>query len=248
MLYNLCMDFLHNITEYYDELYPVSEDQKKFFSELIGDLMPAKYLRIGCGTGAFEHGLSKIGHDVTGLETSKELLEVATRRRRMPNMAIRFFQMSTIEMTRFLGKGFYNIISCLSDRLVFIHDKTLMRKFFYDCKTLLAPGGHVVLQLNNYKVFNTKPMAMLPVHESIRVKLYTQVWRGDDDKCQLQQDLEHCGSRVVPVLKNVDIYPVTVDEIQEFAKEAGFTDIELFSSFAREPFTDTSEQIVCLMS
>ena len=99
--------------------------------------------------GALAPVLAKEGHDVTGIETSREMLEIANRRRRMPNTAIRFFQMSTIEMTRFLGKGFYNVISCLSDRIIFIHDKTLMRKFFYDCKLLLSEGGHLVLQLSS---------------------------------------------------------------------------------------------------
>ncbi|MCR4713184.1 MAG: class I SAM-dependent methyltransferase [Treponemataceae bacterium] len=242
------MDFLHNIIEYYDELYPVTEDQKKLYKDLTKDLVPAKILRIGCATGGFEHWLAKEGHDVTGIETSKEMLETANRRRRMPNTAIRFFQMSTIEMTRFLGKGFYNVISCLSDRIIFIHDKTLMRKFFYDCKLLLAEGGHLVLQLSNYSVFNTKPMAKLPTQESIRVKLYTQLWTNEEGNCTLQQDLEHCGSKVVPVLKDVAVLPILPDQITEYAKEAGFKDINLYSGFDKSPLQADSPTVVCVLS
>ncbi len=248
LIYNCSMDFLHNIIEYYDELYPVTEDQKKLYKDLTKDLVPAKILRIGCATGGFEHWLAKEGHDVTGIETSKEMLETANRRRRMPNTAIRFFQMSTIEMTRFLGKGFYNVISCLSDRIIFIHDKTLMRKFFYDCKLLLAEGGHLVLQLSNYSVFNTKPMAKLPTQESIRVKLYTQLWTNEEGNCTLQQDLEHCGSKVVPVLKDVAVLPILPDQITEYAKEAGFKDINLYSGFDKSPLQADSPTVVCVLS
>lgn len=176
------------------------------------------------------------------------MLETANRRRRMPNTAIRFFQMSTIEMTRFLGKGFYNVISCLSDRIIFIHDKTLMRKFFYDCKLLLAEGGHLVLQLSNYSVFNTKPMAKLPTQESIRVKLYTQLWTNEEGNCTLQQDLEHCGSKVVPVLKDVAVLPILPDQITEYAKEAGFKDINLYSGFDKSPLQADSPTVVCVLS
>ncbi len=248
LIYNCSMDFLHNIIEYYDELYPVTEDQKKLYKDLTKDLVPAKILRIGCATGGFEHWLAKEGHDVTGIETSKEMLETANRRRRMPNTAIRFFQMSTIEMTRFLGKGFYNVISCLSDRIIFIHDKTLMRKFFYDCKLLLAEGGHLVLQLSNYSVFNTKPMAKLPTQESIRVKLYTQLWTNEEGNCTLQQDLEHCGSKVVPVLKDVAVLPILPDQITEYAKEAGFKEINLYSGFDKSPLQADSPTVVCVLS
>jgi len=248
LIYNYSMDFLHNIIEYYDELYPVTEDQKKLYKELTKDLVPAKILRIGCATGGFEHWLAKEGHDVTGIETSKEMLETANRRRRMPNTAIRFFQMSTIEMTRFLGKGFYNVISCLSDRIIFIHDKTLMRKFFYDCKLLLAEGGHLVLQLSNYSLFNAKPMAKLPTQESIRVKLYTQLWTNEEGNCTLQQDLEHCGSKIVPVLKDVAVLPILPDQITEYAKEAGFEEINLYSGFDKSPLQADSQTVVCVLS
>ena len=248
LIYNYFMEFLHNIIEYYDELYPITEEQKSLYKELTNGFMPAKILRIGCATGGFEHWLAKEGHDVTGIETSKEMLETANRRRRMPNTAIRFFQMSTIEMTRFLGKGFYNIISCLADRIIFIHDRTLMRKFFYDCKLLLSSGGHLILQLSNYDLFNAKPMAKLPTQESIRVKLYNQIWTNEDGSCTLQQDIEHCGSRVVPVLKDVSVLPITSSQIKAYAEEAGFKEINFYSGFDKKPFEANSPSLVCVLS
>lgn len=241
------MDFLHNIIEYYDELYPVTEDQKKLYKDLISGRMPAKILRIGCGTGGFEHWLAREGHDVTGIETSKEMLETANRRRRMPNTAIRFFQMSTIEMTRFLGKGFYDVISCLSDRLIFIYDKTLMKKFFYDCRQLLASGGKLVLQLNNYSPYMGKTESELPMLESIRVKLYTKL-RAAGEGYTLNQELEHCGSRTVPVLKDVSVLPITADQIKEYATGAGFTEISFYSNFGKAPFTPESQSLICVLS
>ena len=146
MTYNLSiMNAVQNVIEYYDELYPVTEIQKKFYSSQIDSYTkPVKLLRVGCGTGYLEHLLAREGHDVTGLETSKEMLESANLKRRNQLMSIRFFQMTTLEMTRFLGKGFYNIISCLNDRIIYIHDATLIRKFFFDCKQLLKEDGKLV--------------------------------------------------------------------------------------------------------
>ena len=115
-------------------------------------------------------------------------------------------------------------------------------------KLLLAEGGHLVLQLSNYSVFNSKPMAKLPTQESIRVKLYTQLWTGDDGNYTLQQDLEHCGSKLVPVLKDVAVLPVTVDQIKSYAEEAGFTNIGLYSGYDKEPLKDDSPTVVCILS
>ena len=118
------MSNMQSFIEYYDELYPSDENQRRFFTDLLTKYVaPSKFLRIGCGTGNLESYLAKNGVDVTGLDTNKDILESANLRRRFPNMAIRFFQMSTIEMTNFLGKNFYNVIACLNDKLIYIHDE-----------------------------------------------------------------------------------------------------------------------------
>src|SRR5574344_1821611 len=144
------MESVQNLVEYYDELYPVTDVQKKFYEDLMEKYSkPVRFLNIGCATGVLENRLAKQTTDVTGLETVKEFLDSASRKRRNQLMAIRFFQMSTIEMSRFLGKKFYQVISCLNDRITFIHDRTLMRKFFFDCKQLVADDGCLVLGITN---------------------------------------------------------------------------------------------------
>ena len=53
------MEYLENIIEYYDELYPVSDGQKSFFSALLKHYeAPSRILRINCASGAFEHALA----------------------------------------------------------------------------------------------------------------------------------------------------------------------------------------------
>lgn len=242
------MEYLNNIIEYYDELYPVTEAQKSWFKQLAGDLLPARYLRIGCGTGALEYYLAKEGHDVTGLDVSRELLECANRRRRLPNMAVRFFQMSSVEMTHFLGKGFYNVISCMNDKLIFIHDRTLMRKFFYDCRQLLAQGGRLVIGITNFSRFTGHPMVKLPEHASIRVKLFSQLWVNDAEEYTLSQDLERAGSKVMPVLRNEPVIPVSVDAVKEYAREAGFSSCQVFSDFESTPFSPDSDTALLVFS
>ena len=146
------MEINQNIAEYYDELYPVTEEQKVFYQKkMILFKKPVKFLQIGCGSGTFEHNLAREGSDVTGIETSQELLESANRKRRTQLMAVRYFQMSSLEMTRFLGKKFYNIISILNGRIVFTHDKTLMKKFLFDCLQLVSQNGFLILELPNFE-------------------------------------------------------------------------------------------------
>jgi 2-polyprenyl-3-methyl-5-hydroxy-6-metoxy-1,4-benzoquinol methylase len=242
------MELIQNVIEYYDELYPVTEAQKKFYADLMKSYqIPVKFLRVGCGTGYFEHLLARDGHDVTGLETSKEMLESANLKRRNQLMSIRFFLMSSLDMTRFLGKNFYNIISCLNNRISFIHDRTLMRKFFFDCKELLAPEGMTVLQFENYAVYNTMPMSKLPTRESIRAKLYTELWTKDNGAKYISQEVETGNGKVLPVLQDELIYPLTKQEVIDFSKEAGFTKATFYSDFEENPFTGSEPEIIVVL-
>lgn len=241
------MEMIANITEYYDELYPINNDQREFYSDLTKLYpVPPKFLRVGSGTGLFEHQLSKEGADVTGIENYPELINSANLRRRTQLTAIRFFQMSALDMTRFLGKKFYNVISCLDNRITLFHDKTLIRKFFFDCKQLISDKGTLVISLHNYNIFGNKN-PKLPVRESIRTKLFSELMENDGVTFKLNQSVETGNGKVLPVFVEEKIYPLKPEEISEFAKEAGFSEINFYSDFKKTPFTGSEEFVIAVI-
>ena len=243
------MELYENIAEYYDELYPCGDELKKFYEEETKDYAtPIKYLSINCGAGTFEHYLAKGNADVTGLETIPSLLESANRKRRTQLMALRFFQMSSLEMCRFLGKGFYNVISIPSNRIIFTHDTTLMSKLFFDCRQLLAPKGKMIISLPNFEKFTASPIAALPTRESIRVKLFSEIETTPEGKKFLYQELETGNGKHIVVTEDAEILPLTSSQIEQYAKEAGFTKFDLYGSYAREEFTRQSDNLVVVIS
>lgn len=241
------MESIKNLVEYYDELYPVTLAQQTFYETLVQKFSPpAKFLGIGCGTGVLCHRLAKDAVDVTGLETQRELLDSANLKYRSQLMAMRFFQMSTLEMTRFLGKKFYNVISCLNNRVTFIHDKTLMRKFFFDCKELLADGGKLALQLFNFEKFKGAPKCQLPELCSPRVRYQSSLIRLSDGICKLSSCLEKNG-KLIPVYDEARVYPLTKTEIEEFSKEAGFKSAQFFSGFDGLSYEPDSDYLLAVL-
>ncbi len=225
------MESIKNLVEYYDELFPVTLAQQTFYETLIQKYpSPAKILSIGCGTGVLCHRLAKDAVDVTGLEPQRDLLESANLKFRNQLMSIRYFQMSTLEMARFLGKNFYNIISCLNSRIVFIHDQTLMRKFFFDCKELLSNGGKLVLQLFNFEKYKVVSKCYLPELSSARVRYKSVLTKNQDNTFSMDSFLEK-NNKLLPVYEQAKIYPLRKSEIEEFSKEAGFKSVQFFSGY-----------------
>lgn len=241
------MELFQNVAEYYEELYPISESQKKFYENLSKSFKnPVKYLDIGCGTGSFEIYLSKLGADVTGLETCQEFLDSANRKRRTMLMSVRFFQMSYLEMARYLGKGFYDVISILDDRLIFIHDKTLLAKFFYDCRQLLSENGKIIIALPNFDKFKGDKIE-LPLRESIRVQLFSKITEKPDGKTEMFQKLKNGNDKILPVTENALVQKITKEQIKELAKKSGFTKFDFYSGFDYKPFSENSDYLVAVL-
>src|SRR5574344_865652 len=136
------MESIQNIVEYYEELFPIDENIKNFYTNLINNInTPARFLGIASNTGSLEFFLARKSCDVTGIEVSQPLLESSILKRRTQLLSIRFFQLSILEMKKFLGKKFYNVIYCLNNRITFIRNSNYMQQFLIDCKELLKDYG-----------------------------------------------------------------------------------------------------------
>lgn len=242
------MDSMQNILEYYDELFPVSSEQKLFYDEILNTFeIEPKILSINCGTGIFEHYLSRRNCNVTGIDFIPGLLESATRRHRQPGCTIRFFQMTILEMAQYLGKGFYNLISCIHNRLPPIPNASQMEQFFRDCRSLLAPEGYFILQIPNYPYFTCQQVGKLPVSESIRSKLYTKLIT-DDNGTRIHQQVETSSGKLVTVRNYQQVYPLAAQDVEELAMETGFREVQFYSDFEKNVFIpESSPSIICVI-
>lgn len=241
------MELLKNISEYYEELFPITQQQRAFYQSIVDEFKrPVKFLRINCGTGSFEHKLSQDGHDVTAIEECQELLECANRRRRTQLMFLRYFSMSTLEMGRFLGKGFYDVISILENRISFIHDATLLKKFFFDCRNMIAEGGRLIVKLYNYAKY-CHDKETLPEKESIRTQLVSWIDAGSNGEKVFNQEIKIGNGKKLCVTENARIFPLTANQIQELACGAGFKSVEFYGDFDLSPLNDESDEVLAVI-
>lgn len=240
--------FIQNLVEYYDELFKVSEAQKNLYTELCENFSsPVRFLRVFCGSGLFESSLSKQGHDVTGIENCEELLHTANLRRRNQLMSIRFFQMEAEDMTKFLGKNFYNVVSILNSRLLFLGGREKIQQFFFDCKKLMSSDGFLVIQCINFENKKDETFFQLKCRESMRAKLFSEIMTAQDNSKLFSMNLETGNGKLLPIVKDIPIYPLLPSEIENFAEDAGFKSAEFFADFDKSEFTGNEEQFVVIL-
>jgi 2-polyprenyl-3-methyl-5-hydroxy-6-metoxy-1,4-benzoquinol methylase len=249
-------DFYTASLEYYDELFPFDEQaisfirgiQESIYKNYQEEARPmCRYLGIGCATGTLENKLVNIGMDVTGIDKNQAMIETAKRRMKRGFSTIRFFEMSIIDMGRFLKSQSFHIIGCLDNMLPYISDPTLLRKFFYDARELLVPGGKLIIQTMNYDDMRIAKPIRLPEKSSVRVKLTQGYLPADDGQVILDATIELGNGKKLTLQRTTTVLPLTTGTIESFAREAGFSSTTLYGSFSKAPWApDSASSIIVL--
>lgn len=242
------MENIQNIIEYYDELFVVTESQRKFFNNLLLTYKePVKLLGINVGTGLFEYQTASLGHDVTGIDRFADNVRAASLRRRSQFVALRYFQMETFDMARFLGKGFYDVIYNLNNGIMHLDSKEELEEFLEDAFLLLSENGTLVLEFSHPSFTGEANMIQLPLKESLRAKLFTELWCREDGSLILSQNVETGNGKVLPVFENIPVYLPSPATLQKLAVEAGFNDVAFFSGYDRAPYDKASQNVIAII-
>lgn len=239
---------MRTFVEYYDDFFPTSEEQMKFFSESAKDYFaPVKFLNIGSNTGSLAILLAKQGFDVTGTEMWQELLDSASLKRRTQLLSIRFFKLSSSEITRYLGKGFYNIVFNLDGRIPLLGSRDKVENFFKDAKTLLTKNGKLILAICNFDYLKNSNKNTI-TKESSRAVFKCDFDFSKKDTALLTQKVIHNGDKEFTVLENIPVYPISREELITFSKAAGFSKVNFYSDYTKNPATESTEILLCEFS
>lgn len=239
---------MRNFSESYDDIFPVSDEQFDFLIKTAENYpKPAKFLHIGSNTGNLDLALAKNGFDVTGTEMLQDLLNSATLKRRTQLLSVRFFKLSISEVTKYLGKGFYNIIMNFDSRIPLGNDRSKLQKFFCNIKQLISKEGKLILVLYNYDFFKKTGRNPAPIH-TIRETFLTVFDFFENGDAFVSQKIKYDEKQDFTIMQKVPFYPISKKEIQEFSRQAGFSSVEFYGSFAKEPLAEDAERMICIIS
>lgn len=242
------MPFTKNILEYYDELYPLESAKIDFFRKL--NKLPEKnfkLLNLASGTGTLEIMLSKDGFDTTGLEIDEILLKAASLKLRKPMSNVRFLKISASEMGDFLGRDFYDAVSCLNGRILFAFNDDLLLKIFQTIRGLLRYGGKFIIELYNLEKLKNGTETIKLLSHSLRAEFITHIFmRGA--QCYINQYVETANGETCALLKTEEIKALMPDEIKQISKKCGFLKCDFYEDFLDKPFTKDSEKLIAILS
>ena len=244
------MIYIKRWLDYYEELFPIEPNQIEFLQGLCNKFpSPAKFLSVEAGTALLSRKMAEANNEVTITDTYTEFISLLHSHQTEITNKIHAFNLPPMDIVRYLGKNFYNLIYCGDYRLIFIKDKAQVQKLLFDSKMLLSDGGYIVLDLINFAKYDfSGPRIDLAVQKSDRVELYSHILKDASTlKYTLNQQVVTKDGQSIDEVKNEPTTPISLETFKRTAEIAKFSSIEFYSDYYGHPLEEDSDKIICVL-
>jgi glycine/sarcosine N-methyltransferase len=137
------------------------KNEAPFFLKLFEENKVKEILDLACGTGHHSISFAKSGYEVTGVDLSERMLEIA-RQNAEGVSGVRFVKAGFLDFYPKL-KDRFDAVICLGNSLPHLLSKKDLKKTLQNIFKLLNPDGILVIQNRNYdKILKKKIRFMAP--------------------------------------------------------------------------------------
>ncbi|WP_067103192.1 class I SAM-dependent DNA methyltransferase [Streptococcus sp. DD13] len=201
-----------------------------------------KLLELACGTGIQSIYFKQAGFDVTGLDLSQEMLDVAEKRAQTAGLTIPFIQGNMLDLSQ---AGCYDLVTCYSDSICYMQDEVEVGDVFQEVYAHLHDGGIFIFDVHStYQIDEVFPG--YSYHEN--AEDFAMVWDSYADEPPhsvvheltfFVQDEDGRFTRYDEIHEERTYELLTYDILLE---QAGFTDVKVYADFEDRAPTETSKR------
>lgn len=208
----------------------------------LNDFMPESVLELACGTGNMSIRMAKMGLDVTAVDMSADMLNIAEQKAVQNGVDIRFIQQDITQLE--VHKPF-DLILCLCDSINYILEHEKIEQLFRRVKESLDNNGIFIFDINSrYKLKDI--IGCNTFAESYQQVSY--IWENYYDQLNHQSEFYltffiNKGEHYIRKEETHYQRAYTIDQILESLHKAGFDDVDTYEAFGFENPTECSERI-----
>lgn len=136
------------------------KNEAPFFQKLFEENKVKKILDLACGTGHHSIFFANSGYEVTGVDLSERMLQIA-RKNAKGVSGVRFIKAGFLDVYPKL-KNRVDAVICLGNSLPHLLSQKELKKTLQNVYNLLNPGGIFILQNRNYDKILKKKIRFMP--------------------------------------------------------------------------------------
>lgn len=200
----------------------------------------AKLLELACGTGIQSIRFKQAGFDVTGLDLSQDMLDLAEKRAKSAKVNIPFVQGNMLDLS---SVGTFDYVTCYSDSICYMDDEVDVGDVFVQVYQHLNEGGTFIFDVHStYQTDEVFPG--YSYHEN--AEDFAMVWDTYEDEAPHSvvheltffiQDEDGRFTRFDEVHEERTYDLLTYDILLE---QAGFNKVKVCADFEDKEPTETS--------
>lgn len=247
------MSFFDDFSAVYDLMFPWEQRLKNeggFFRELFTRNGVRSVLDCACGTGMHAIRFAESGLAVAGSDLSPRMIETAAANTRRAGVKVDWRVSSYTALSEAFGPTErFDAVICVGNSLTLALSDSDVALALRQMAGVLRPGGTVVIHVFNWDKLAEEHLRIMPAvsvvvdgQETFLLRVFHH--RGDVidlNIAVLRKRPDGVDTSVVTARQR----PVGPVRLAEFARAAGFGEIDLFGGYARPPFdARTSDQVV----
>ncbi|WP_273451535.1 class I SAM-dependent DNA methyltransferase [Streptococcus ferus] len=202
----------------------------------------AKLLELACGTGIQSIRFKQAGFDVTGLDLSQDMLDLAAKRAKTVHVDIPFVQGNMLDLS---SVGTFDYVTCYSDSICYMEDEVEVGDVFRQVYDRLNEGGIFIFDVHStYQTDEIFPG--YSYHEN--AEDFAMVWDTYEDEAPHSvvheltffiQDEDGRFTRYDEIHEERTYDLLTYDILLE---QAGFKNAKVYADFEDKEPRDTSRR------
>lgn len=201
-----------------------------------------KLLELACGTGIQSVRFAQAGFEVTGLDLSGDMLEIAKKRTQAAGLDLSFIQTNMLDLS---SADQYDLVTCYSDSICYMQDEVEVGDVFKEVYHHLNEGGVFIFDVHStYQIDEVFPG--YSYHEN--AEDFAMVWDSYEDEGPHSvvheltffiQDEDGRFTRFDEIHEERTYDILTYDILLE---QAGFKSFKVYADFEDEDPTEDSKR------
>ena len=235
--------------DYHSDFFPHQDLEVEFIESYLENQDNAKLLYVECGMAPLSKDfLSK--YDVTFTDKFSEYTSLLNKRLIHKNNRVHIFNLDPIDIARYLAKDFFSTIFCLHNKMIFMQDDVLIKKFLFDSKMLLKENGKIILGLSNFSKYDLqKDIIEFPTVKSSRGSLKVHLSKDKElVSYRLSGEIIPSNGKTIQISQNEKVFPLGLETIKKIAEELKFSSVEFFGDYLKSPFNKNSSNLICVLT
>ncbi|WP_018248468.1 class I SAM-dependent methyltransferase [Orenia marismortui] len=221
------MEFYEQFSCYYDYIFPLKNVKLNFMESCLkqGD----EVLDLATGTGNYAIELAKLGYNVSALDLSSKMIELAKDKSYEQNINIDFKVGDMKDIDQLYSEKKFDLITCIGNSLVHLDNEEEIAEVLSKIHYLLQDNGKLILQIVNYDRIISKNIESLPTinaKDSVVTLLRDYDLKGE--KINFKTKLRTPRGEFV---NSVLLYPLQSQVLFNLLKKLGYNKVKFYGDF-----------------